>query len=164
MNDRFRFRAWNDKVGFIYFGPDYCNGCEWWDFPNAVKDKSWVVEQCTGLKDKTGELIYEGDIVVHEHQVKRLVPVEDKKTLERVQGIDKETGFPLVYRTKKIIKYKGIVRYDNLQGVIIDLPHSFHWWKGEENGVLPSVEVIGNIHENPEILEDKYYGRLEGRR
>lgn len=155
MNDRFRFRIpITNKDGkfekFVYF--DLFNQPA---ITCRASDIFQNTEQCTGLKDKNGKPIYEGDIITHYHQVKRLVPVDDKQPLEVAHGRDEENGLPLVYRTQKTIKYKGIVSHDNILGTIIDLPHNFHWWKNEENGILPSVEVIGNIHENPELLEDK---------
>lgn len=123
--DRFRFRAWNDKVGFIHFAPDHCDGCEWWDFPDALERKEWVVEQCTGLKDKNGRLIYENDIVKITGDIMTIDPIYDNK-LYVVNYSDLSFGFDMV---------------------------------GEEKGTLYcecwDYEVVGNIHENPALWEDK---------
>ena len=109
MQDRFKFRAW-DSIAKEYIFDSYAL---YELFVNDI-DNSYQVEQCTGLKDKNGKLIYEGDIV---------------------------TGF---FNNNKVIWDKGSFCVDDGSGVFDELA------KSNEDCV-----IIGNIHENPELLEEK---------
>ncbi|MGH1772089.1 YopX family protein [Enterococcus casseliflavus] len=82
-----------------------------------------VLMQSTGLKDKNGAEVFQGDVVVHEEGE---------------------------------YSYKGIVLKDKyyfyIEGVNINDSFSFDDISNTLIGEA-DLEVIGNIHENPELLE-----------
>jgi len=74
--------------------------------------------QFTGLKDKNGVEVYEGDVIV--------------ATTEEGEGIE---GF---------IEYVDCAWMVNIDGVTVYELYKLRF---------PSVVIIGNIHENPELME-----------
>lgn len=89
-----------------------------------------IFMQCTGLKDKNGELIYEGDIL-EGYQTLEVSPLDSKMVLKR-----------------------GLVRIPD--GMFVATCHDI-----KENCTLftqlhwSTTKVIGNVYQNPELLEDK---------
>lgn len=132
--DRFRFRIWDtEKKELIYDAEnayDYMRPCSGGKiieadcFGDVLANKRYIVEQCTGLKDKKGRLIYEGDIV------------------KRIAKYDEEESFVLLQ-----------VVWNNKNGRYITTDKKYDTFTFSM--FYYSYEVVGNIHENPELLEEK---------
>ncbi len=88
------------------------------------------VLQFTGFRDKHGKDIYEGDIV----------EVKDRRYELHGIGIvewDKENGLWMIY-------------FPDTQGATM-----LRDWLPKEYEASLSIEVIGNVYENPELLEEE---------
>ena len=129
--DRFKFRVWNNRDWDNDFGKVYYDAEKTYDYlggnPNIpassfgdlVESDEWIVEQCTGLKDKNGKLIYEGDILRF---------INDWEEEIKPVTFDIESAWYGVEICKDFI-----------------LPLT--------GSGLSNIEVIGNIHENKDLLE-----------
>ena len=128
MTDRFKFRVW-DNLDKKYYEDDCfqiqieSSGDLFIIGPgNDGEDCFWetnntVVEQCTGLKDKNGKLIYEGDIVEFDGDFHGDI------------AWDEDAGCWAIRTTENTI-----YTFDNLYGY--------------------ELEIVGNIHENKELLDE----------
>lgn len=150
MQDRFKFRIWHIPTKTMEY-----NGL-WTGYPNIgqkMSDCNFIIMQCTGLKDKNGKLIYEGDIVKINENYCDYSAIPD---FYRNQNFIVEYFQPRAVYLLKPSEYE-----DNSGNGIYDLSPDFYEflnWKpcGKlEEYTLQGIEVIGNVLENPELLEDK---------
>ena len=111
-----------------------------------------TVGEYTGLTDKNGTKIFEGDIVKCKHEIRHFVDKEDK--IPRfVYGVKHEerqgyfiTKSTIYYRNYEVQFYKG--RYRIINKNIIHYIDTDYIYNHE-------IEVIGTIYDNPELLEVK---------
>ena len=140
MEDRLKFRIW-DKESFAEFTkpPTQCS-LEWC----IEQAEGFDVEQCTGLKDKSGKLIYEGDIVT-------------KLYVNPMGTLTDEIDTDFKYEIKFMNGCFGI----ETKTCFIPLQNFIDYHYGDYipncgNKVIYDdcyLIVIGNIHENKELLE-----------
>ena len=125
---KIKFRAWDKKKNKWLHSYDKLGGCS--IFGETIILGMWLSEirienlnevevmQFTGLLDKQGVEIYEGDIILWENS-----------DSEKVKS--------------KVVFYNGAFRMRNMDFLLHDYMDS------------NVFEVIGNIYENPELLENK---------
>lgn len=130
-----KFRAWSEETkSFEYF--DLYEGTECGLTNLQIWARNTQIEQYTGLKDKNGEEIYEGDIV------------ERRKLISA-----REMAVPGWGKDHTEIRRAAVVHEHGMfygHSVTANISTDYSWDELETD-----FEVIGNIHENPELLEEE---------
>jgi len=128
---KIKFRAWDKKTSNIFYHDEIywfnrvsIKGYEHYQdvvLSTLLSDSDFILMQYTGLKDKNGKEIYEGDILKH----------PNNNTLFEIKYIKEYCGFRAVY-DRNIYNHSAIILQIGDKG---------------------QAEIIGNIYENPELLE-----------
>lgn len=131
MQDRFKFKHWDKQINKMRYGDIQLgnNGKPFVivdNIENPIEDIEDVITlQCTGLKDKNGKLIYEGDIVLGSWKTKLIVIYDvfsSRFMLKTIKGQASEIAYYTCFDT---------------QG---------------EDIYCKNLEILGNIYENKDLL------------
>lgn len=129
MQDRFKFRAWDKtrkEIRSLWSITPF--GVVIGDIKteeHRISFKDGEIMQCTGLKDKNGKLIFEGDIIAN----------IDLGCVAIVEY------YPISYSL--MVHIRGMDDFVPIEDIC---------YTDRENDGTP-FEIIGNIYENPELLE-----------
>lgn len=132
-----------DKEVHLIFGPNtmfYSSG----ETDGWYKVDPSTICQCTGLKDKNGKLIWENDIVRFKHE--KFDFEDELEPFERTCLPSKKE-----YKRNYVVEFCNTPTHYGLRfrnGSIWFMVHKM-------TIVMHDTEVIGNIFDNPELLESK---------
>ena len=134
MEDRYLFKAKHFKkwhIGNIVKEPDGLYIRDIKENVTAYIDDESTICQCTGLKDKNGKLIWENDIV---------------KATVRQNSLCQSSSYSDFYQISYQEKYCYFYLKKKNNNLLFDGNWSYY---------LKSIEVIGNIFDNKELLESE---------
>lgn len=137
-----KFRAWDSDNNTMWYMPELESD----ESPNELLSNflddyyDCVLLQFTGLKDKNGKEIYEGDIISYWNGT-----------------INEDNNGTIEYKNKK---------YSRTKNTIVEIVYEAPSFRIKDGNPLLSncldrkdIEIIGNIYENHELLEPKNGGK-----
>jgi len=139
--DNLRFRAWQPKGKKMYDDLSVEDGTKGISLNGIIKSATEglgiIIMQSTGLKDKNGKEIYEGDIVLWSQTNHGRRGLFANRILERKCGVYWDNDYKAWYID-----------------VIDEGKSVFHPLSTEDKDISTEYERIGNIYENPNLLKD----------
>jgi len=141
MQREIKFRAWDKKEKRMVVHGEFDS--MFYFAESATPDPYHVLMQYTGLKDRNGVEIYEGDIFRVPNDVYRMGREYGWK--------GKEDGIELVYWDEECAAFLSKDLFYLKQGIPIEQINGRYIWV---LNMPAESEVIGNIYENPELLND----------
>ncbi len=138
-----KFRAWDRKEQKMSEPRTFPDLSGMWMLTDALARKSnepatFSFMQFTGLHDKNGKEIYEGDVV----------RVDGRKEYENCKPKPKKDEYLGYFSVEMEIGHWGIeTNWNHIKGYEC----STHIM-GDTEGNAENIEVIGNIYENPNLL------------
>ena len=154
MNRQIKFRVWDkitnrylQELGIYYWhipysldGEEITGEANLFGLSQLLRHNNFVAQQYTGLTDKNGEEIYEGDIVkINRCYTRPFVNEKQQIDYRFIDDGEVEVGQVLWgWNSQKYLVSYEHIRYDDIE----DFDKPSH-----------KVEVIGNIFENPELLK-----------
>jgi uncharacterized phage protein (TIGR01671 family) len=113
---------------------------------DLIEEHTWKVMQFTGLHDKNGKDIYEGDVV------KWWIFDQGTLAFDGAPYGDAEHGHIEEEEIGQVVWVKDSACFGAESDTIWTLETIMHYIDDLGNPEFSAIEIIGNIYENPELL------------